>query len=113
MGNAPPPDKVPGTRERLLAPLADIGWQAYDALLYLAGAAITIALHLGLMMVTVGVGEVMQRLVIETAVDADSELAAVAVAANDALVLVTSLFIAGAGLLKVSEKVWRDFRDRT
>ena len=111
--DGPAHDGAGSTRERLRAPLARVGWQAYEALLYLAGAAITILLHLGLMMLMSATGVVMQRLVIDVAVGADeeSQLVAVTEAGTDAAVLTASVIIAILGFLKVVTRAWRDFRN--
>ena len=98
------------TRERLRAPLARLGWQAYEALLYLVGAAITIALHLGLMMLLCVTGVVTQRLVIEVVAEDGSQLRAVSETATSAFVLTTAIVVAAFGSLKVVMRVWRDFR---
>lgn len=102
-----------GARERLRAPLARVGWQAYEALLYLVGAAITIALHLGLMMLLSVTGVVMQRLVIEVVAEEDwPAAAAVTEAAASAFVLAAAAVVAAFGALKVVMRAWRDLRSK-
>ena len=116
MGDSDPAtgDGGGSTRERLRAPLAHVGWQAYEALLYLIRATIIIALHLGLMIVVSLSGIGMERLVIGMVVRAEEEsrLAAVMGTATDAAVAFTAFFIAVLGLLNVGTRAWRDFKDR-
>ena len=103
-----------GARERLRAPLARVGWQAYEALLYFLDNTLVVILHLGLMMVTSLAGVAMQRLVVGVVVGADEEsrLAVVTGAATDAAVVFVAAYIAAFGLLSVAMRVWRDFRNR-
>ena len=107
-------DPVPGggdsTRERLGAPLARLGWRAYEALLYFVGAAITIALYLGLMLLLSVTGVVMRRLVIEGVAEEGSQLLAVTETAASVFVLAAAAVVAAFGALKVVMRVWRDFR---
>lgn len=108
---APGEGEGDGARERLRAPLARLGWQAYEALLYLLGAAVTIALHLGLMMLLSVTGVVMQRLVIEVvAGEGWPAAAAVTEAAASVFVLAAAAVVAAFGALKVVMRAWRDFR---
>ena len=107
-------DPAPGggdsTRERLRASLALLGWQAWEALLYFVGAAITIALHLGLMMLLSVTGVVTQRLAIEALVEEGLQLRAVTETVTSVFVLGTAVAVAAFGSLKVVKRVWRDFR---
>lgn len=111
---APGEGKGDGARERLRAPLARLGWQAYESLLYLLDNAVVVLLHLGLMMVASLAGVAMRRLVVGVVVGAEEEsrLAVVTGAATDAAVVLVAFFIAVLGLLSVAMRVWRDFRNR-
>ena len=114
MSGADPAGGDGSTRERLRAPLARLGWHAYEALLYLLDNALVVVLHLGLMMVASLAGIGMQRLVVGVVVGAEEEsrLAVVAGAATDAAVVLVAFLIAVLGLLSVAVRVWRDFRNR-
>ena len=114
MSGADPAGGDSEARERLRAPLARLGWRAYESLLYFLDNALVVLLHLGLMMVTSLAGVAMQRLVVGVAVGAEEEsrLAVVTEAATDAAVVIVAFFIAVLGLLNVAMRVWRDFRNR-